>query len=91
MERKNWGIVEEDFVVPDLKAPTPGEEQKLQLNDQALNCIYEALDPKVFESIKNLEMAHKVWKRLKDAYEGIWRSRRPSYMSSKINLPSSRC
>ena len=57
MERKNWGVVEEDFVVPDLKAPTPSEEQKLQLNDQALNCIYEALDPKVFESIKDLEMA----------------------------------
>jgi hypothetical protein len=57
MERKNWGVVEEDFVVLDLKAPTPSEEQKLQLNDQSLNCIYEALDSKVFKSIKDLEMA----------------------------------
>jgi len=36
------------------------------LNDQALNVIYEALDPKVFESIKDLDIAHKVWKRLND-------------------------
>jgi len=37
------------------------------LNDQALNVIYGALDTKVFESIKDLEMAHEVWKRLEDS------------------------
>jgi hypothetical protein len=41
----------------DLKAPIPSEEQKFQLNDQALNCIYETLDP-------------KVWKMLEEAYDG---------------------
>jgi hypothetical protein len=31
------------------------------LNDnQALNVIYEALDPMIFESIKDLEFAHEV-------------------------------
>jgi hypothetical protein len=33
------------------------------------NVIYEALDPKVFESIKDLEFAFQVWKRLGDSYE----------------------
>jgi hypothetical protein len=37
-----------------MKDPTPREEENLQLNDQALNVIYEALDPKIFESIKDL-------------------------------------
>jgi hypothetical protein len=62
--------VEESFVVLDMKDPTPREEKKLQLNDQALNVIYEALDPKAFESIQDLEFAHEVWKRLEDSYEG---------------------
>lgn len=53
-----------------MKDPTPREEDKQQLNDQVLTVIYEALHPKVFESTKDLEMAHQVWKRLEDAYEG---------------------
>lgn len=52
-----------------MKDPTPREKENLQLNDQAFNVIYEAVDPKDFESIKDLEMAHQVWKRLEDAYE----------------------
>ena len=44
-------------------------QKLLQLNDKALNVIYEALDPKVFESIKDLEMAHHVCKRLEDSYD----------------------
>ena len=54
----------------DMSDPTHGEEEKLQLNDQALNIIYEALNPKVFEQIKVLEFAFQVWKRLEDSYEG---------------------
>lgn len=43
------------FVAIVIKDPTHSEEEKLQLNYQALNVIYEAFDPKVFESIKYLE------------------------------------
>jgi hypothetical protein len=49
-----------------LKVSCPHQEL-LQLNDKALNVIYEGLDPKVFESSKDLEMAHHVWKRLEDS------------------------
>ena len=67
MSWKIWGVVKEPFIVLDMKDPTPWEKENLQLNDQALNVIYEALHPKVFELVKDLDMAHKVWKRLNDA------------------------
>jgi len=70
MSQKILGVVEEEFVVLDMKDTTPREEEYLQLNDQALNVIYEALDPKVLESIKDLEFAFQVCKRLDDSYEG---------------------
>ena len=54
----------------DPKNPTPREEELLQLNDQALDMLYEVLDDKVFESIKDLEYAFQVWSRLEEAYEG---------------------
>jgi hypothetical protein len=60
MSRKVWNIVEVGFVVLDMKDPTPREEENLQLNDQALNVIYEALDPKVFEELNNFTR-NQVW------------------------------
>jgi hypothetical protein len=45
---------------------TSREEELLLLNDQALSVIYEALEPNVFGSIKYIEMAHEVWKRLEE-------------------------
>lgn len=64
MGRKILGVVYDEFVVIDPKDPTPRAKELLQLNDQALVGFYEVGDPKVFESIKDLEMAHKVWIRL---------------------------
>jgi hypothetical protein len=60
--------VENEFVVLDLKNPTPREEELLQPNDQALD-MYEVLDDKAFESIKNLEYAFQAWSRLQEAYD----------------------
>lgn len=62
--------MEEQFVVLDIKDPTPREEQNLQLNDQALDEIYEVIYPKVFESIKYLVFSYQVWNRHEDTYEG---------------------
>ena len=59
--RKIWGVFEEDFVVLDIKEPTARKEELLQLSDQALKMIYEALDNKVFERIKDLDYAYHVW------------------------------
>lgn len=68
MSQKIWGSLEEEFIMLDMKVPTLREEDNLQLNNQGLNVIYEALDPKVFKSIKDLEIASQVWKRPQDAY-----------------------
>ncbi|XP_066342335.1 uncharacterized protein [Miscanthus floridulus] len=70
MNRKVWEAVEKDFAMLDNDNPTPREEEKLQCNDLALNAIYDAMDERVFEQIKDLERAHDVWARLKESYEG---------------------
>jgi hypothetical protein len=35
-----------------------------------LNTIYNSIDSKVFEQIKDLEKASEVWVRLEETYEG---------------------
>jgi hypothetical protein len=36
----------------------------------ALNTLYNSIDTKVFEGIKDLELANEVWTRLSETYEG---------------------
>jgi hypothetical protein len=36
----------------------------------ALNTIYNGIDSKVFEQVKDLKRASEVWTRLKKTYEG---------------------
>ena len=47
----------------------------------ALNTIYNAIDSKVFEQIKDCERANEVWKRLEDTYEGT-----PAVKSAKLYI-----
>jgi hypothetical protein len=53
-----WQVVEKKFVVVNPEAPTTAKEEKLQHNDIALSASHEALDERVFEQIKNLEIAN---------------------------------
>jgi hypothetical protein len=48
MSRKNMLWRAPSFIMLDMKYPTPREQESLQLNDQALNIIYKALDLEVF-------------------------------------------
>ena len=41
--------------------------------------IYNAIDSKVFEQIKDLDRASEVWKRLEETYEGT-----PAVKSAKL-------
>ena len=41
------------------EAPTTTEEVLLQNNNIALSAIHDALDERIFEQIKNIEMAHE--------------------------------
>ena len=42
----------------------------LQNNDIALSAIYDALDDRTFDQIKNIEGAHEAWKKLEESFEG---------------------
>jgi hypothetical protein len=47
----------------------------------ALNTIYNAIDSKVFEQIKDCDRAYEVWKRLEETYEGT-----PEVKSAKLYI-----
>ena len=63
-------MTEHNFEVARPENPTPVEEKKLQSNDIAVTAFHEDLDDKAFELIKNLEVAHDIWAKLEEAYEG---------------------
>ncbi|XP_066324346.1 uncharacterized protein [Miscanthus floridulus] len=70
IHEKVWDVMKNDFVILDPTNPTPREQENKQCNTMALNTIYNAIDPKVFEQIKDLEKASEVWMRLEETYEG---------------------
>ncbi|XP_066333233.1 uncharacterized protein [Miscanthus floridulus] len=70
INRNIWQVVETKFEVANPNAPTAAEEEKLQNNDIALSVIHDAINQRVFEQIKNMEMAHDAWVKLEESYEG---------------------
>jgi hypothetical protein len=70
-------------VIPDtLDHVTQGELQRYENNFKALNLITTALGRKVYDSVAHLEMAHDIWLKLCNTYEGssaIKSSRRDTY------------
>ncbi|XP_066365400.1 uncharacterized protein [Miscanthus floridulus] len=70
INRKIWQVVETKFEVANPKAPTTAEEEKLQNNDIALSVIHDAINQRVFEQIKTMEMSHDAWMKLEESYEG---------------------
>jgi hypothetical protein len=65
-----WEVTEHDFVIFYPANPTDNERANKQCNKIALNTIYSGIDAKVFEQVKDLEKASKVWTRLEETYEG---------------------
>jgi hypothetical protein len=64
-------IVQEAFVIPaTLNHVTQGELQMYENNYKALNLITTALGRKVYDRVSHLEMAHDVWFKLCNTYEG---------------------
>jgi hypothetical protein len=81
--RAIWEIVQEAFVIPDtLDHVTQGELQRYENNYKALSLITTALCRNVYDRVAHLEMAHDVWLKLCNTYEGsseIKSSRRDTY------------
>jgi hypothetical protein len=56
----------------------------------ALNIIYNGIDAKVFEQVKDLEKVSEVWTRLEKTYEGTSMVKVPSSICSRTSYPTSR-
>ena len=79
-----WPSVECDrewLCILDPDNLTNQDKTNKQCNTMALNTIYNAIDSKVFEQIKDCERANEVWKRLKETYEGA-----PTVKSAKLYI-----
>jgi len=62
-----WEVNKNDFVILD---PADNERANKQCNTMTVNTIYNGIDSKVFEQVKDLEKASEVWTRLEETYEG---------------------
>ena len=63
-------MVETKIEIEDPENPIAAKELLLQNNDIALSAIHDAIDERIFEQIKNIEMAHEAWKKLEEIFEG---------------------
>ena len=59
INRRVWKVVETKIEIDDPKNPTMAEEVLLQNNNIALSAIHDAIDERIFEQIKNIEMAYE--------------------------------
>ena len=74
-------MTENDYAIIDPDDPTNQDKINKQCNTMALNTIYNAIDSKVFEQIKDCERANEVWRRLEETYEGT-----PAMKSAKLYI-----
>ena len=65
-----FDVTKSDYTIIDPDNLTNQHKTNKQCNTMALNSIYNAIDSKVFEQIKDCERANEVWKRLEETYEG---------------------
>jgi hypothetical protein len=66
-----WIIVRDGFAMLKQDEPTTSDEEKIIVNDQAMNVLYDALDITKFNRIKILTIAHEIWTELMEIHEGI--------------------
>ena len=76
-----WDVTENDYAINDPDNPTNQDRINKQCNTMALNTIYNAIDSKVFEQIKDCERANEVWRRFEETYEGT-----PEVKSAKLYI-----
>jgi hypothetical protein len=55
-----WEVAKHNFVILDPGNPTDNERANKQCNTMAFNTIYNGIDAKVFEQVKDLEKASEV-------------------------------
>ena len=80
-----WDMTESDYVIIDPNNLTNQDKANKQCNTMDLNTIYNAIDFKVFEQIKDCERASEVWKRLDETYEGTLAVKCTKLYTSRIS------
>jgi hypothetical protein len=70
INKKVLKVVKTKIEIEDPKNPTMAKEVLLQNNDIVLSAIHDAIDERIFEQIKNIEMAHEAWKKLEESFKG---------------------
>ncbi|XP_066361195.1 uncharacterized protein [Miscanthus floridulus] len=83
-----WDVTESDYVILDPTYLTNQDKANKQYNTMALNTIYNAIDSKVFEQIRDCERASEVWKILEETYEGTLVVKSAKLYSLKDKLTS---
>jgi hypothetical protein len=69
INKQVWDVTKSDYVILDPDNLTNNDKANKQCNTMAFNTIYNAIDSKVFEQIKDCEKASEVWMRLEETYE----------------------
>jgi len=59
-----WEVTKNEFMILDPTNPTDNESANKQCNTMSLNTIYNGIDSKVFEQVKDLEKASELSTRL---------------------------
>src|SRR6185437_6714761 len=70
LSRKLWRVINDGYVILDVKNLTPTDEENDLLNDQGVNVLFSALDVSEFNRVKGLTNANKIWKKLIEIHEG---------------------
>ena len=70
MSRKLWRVVNDGYVILDVKNLTPVDEENEVLNDQGVNVLFSALDVSEFNRVKSLTNTNDIWKKLMEIHEG---------------------
>ena len=70
LSRKLWRVINDGYVILDVKNLTPVDEENDLLNAQGVNVLFSALDVSEFNRVKNLKVAKEMWKKLMKIHEG---------------------
>ena len=65
-----WRIIEQGFVVLNEREPTESDKKNMQLNAQACDILFGALNDDEFGRISTLRSAKQIWDTLEEVYEG---------------------
>ena len=70
LSRKLWRVINDGYVILDVKNLTHVDEENDLLNAQGVNVLFSALDVSEFNRVKNLKVAKEMWKKLMEIHEG---------------------